>query len=183
MFCAKPCAGCWITGWARHGPGLPKSMEPVGSQPRNQASQSLFYTGRLCASPWRTSWGTADEEGPGSLLGWGSCLCERAEKREASEQCVGVEWRQRYEARKLRPHLFLKYFWALTLYLDFPGGSVVKNPSASAGDPGSIPGLGGSPGEGQGNPLHYYCLETLVDRGAWWATAHGVAKSQTRLSG
>ena len=59
---------------------------------------------------------------------------------------------------------------------------MVKNQSVSAGDPGSIPGLGRAPGEGPGNPLHYSCLETLVDRGAWWATAHGVAKSQTHLS-
>ena len=64
----------------------------------------------------------------------------------------------------------------------FPGGSVVKNPSASAGDTGSIPGLGRSPGRGNGNPLQYSCLENYMDRGAWWAAFHRVAKSQTRLS-
>ena len=46
---------------------------------------------------------------------------------------------------------------------------------------GSIPGLGKSPGEGNGNSLKYSCLENPMDRGAWWATVHGVAKSQTRL--
>ena len=51
-----------------------------------------------------------------------------------------------------------------------------------AGDLGSIPGLGRFPGEGNGYPLQYSCLENSMDRGAWWATAHGVAKSQTRLS-
>ena len=61
----------------------------------------------------------------------------------------------------------------------FPGGSVAKNPSASEGDAGSIPGLGRSPGEGNGNPLQYSCLENSMDRGAWWATVHGVTKSQT----
>ena len=62
-------------------------------------------------------------------------------------------------------------------------GSEGKEPTCSAGDPGSIPGSGGSSGEGNGNPLQYSCLENSMDRGAWWATVHGVAKSQTRLSG
>ena len=52
----------------------------------------------------------------------------------------------------------------------------------NVGDPGSIPGLGRSPGEGNGNPLQYSCLENPMDRGAWWAIVHGVTKSQTRLS-
>ena len=49
----------------------------------------------------------------------------------------------------------------------------------NAGDLGSIPGLGRSPGEGNGNPLQYSCLENPMDGGAWWTTVHGVAKSQT----
>ena len=68
---------------------------------------------------------------------------------------------------------------------DFPSGSVVKNPSANAGDrgdAGSIPGLGRSPGGEHGDPLHYFCLENLVDRGAWWTIVHGVAKNWTQLS-
>ena len=60
--------------------------------------------------------------------------------------------------------------------MGFPGGSVVKNPPANAGDMGLIPGPGGSPGEGNGNPLQYSCLEKPMDREAWWATIHGVAK-------
>ena len=59
---------------------------------------------------------------------------------------------------------------------------LVKNPSANAGDPGSIPGLGRSLGERNGHPLKYSCLENRMDKGAWWATVHGVAKSWTRLS-
>ena len=58
---------------------------------------------------------------------------------------------------------------------------VVKNLPANAGDLGSIPGLGRAPGEGNGNPLQYSCLENPMDRGAWWATVHGVTKSRTRL--
>ena len=60
--------------------------------------------------------------------------------------------------------------------------SVSKGSACSAGDLGSIPGLGRSPGEGNGNQLQYPCLESLMDRGAWWAAVHGVAKSRTRLS-
>ena len=66
--------------------------------------------------------------------------------------------------------------------MGFPGGSEVKASAGNAGVPGSIPGSGRSPGEGNGNPLQYSCLENPMDGGAWWATVHGVAKSQTRLS-
>ena len=64
----------------------------------------------------------------------------------------------------------------------FPGGSDGKASACNAGDPSSIPGSGRSPGKGNGNPLQYSCLENPMDRGAWWATVHGVAKSRTRLS-
>ena len=64
----------------------------------------------------------------------------------------------------------------------FAGGSDSEVSAHNAGDPGSIPGLGRSPGEGNGNPLQYSCLEHSMDGGAWWATVHRVAKSQTRLS-
>ena len=63
-----------------------------------------------------------------------------------------------------------------------PGGAVVKNPPADAGDTrdvASIPGVGRSLREGNGNPLWYSCLENPMDRGAWWATVYEVAKSQT----
>ena len=59
---------------------------------------------------------------------------------------------------------------------------MVKNLPVNAGEGGSIPGLGRSPGKGNGNPLQYSCLENPMDRGAWWATVCGVVKSQTQLS-
>ena len=65
--------------------------------------------------------------------------------------------------------------WAIGI----PGGSDNKESAYNAGDPGSIPGSGRSPGEGNGYPLQYSCLENPMDRGAWRATVHGVAKSQT----
>ena len=63
----------------------------------------------------------------------------------------------------------------------FPDGSAVWNPPADAGDPGSIPGSGRSLVGGNGNPLQYSWLKTPVDKGAWQATVHGLAKSQTQL--
>ena len=61
-----------------------------------------------------------------------------------------------------------------------PLAQAVKNlPAEITGDPGSIPGLGRSSGEGNGNPLQYSCLGNTVDRGAWWVTVRGVTKSQT----
>ena len=66
--------------------------------------------------------------------------------------------------------------------MGFPCGSVVKNLPANAGDTGSIPGLGRSPGEENCNPLQYSGWENPMDRGAWWATVHGVTNSWTGLS-
>ena len=61
--------------------------------------------------------------------------------------------------------------------MGFPGGSDGKEPACSAENTGLIPGSGRSPGEGNGNPLQYSCLENPMDRGAWQATVHRVAKS------
>ena len=61
----------------------------------------------------------------------------------------------------------------------FPGGSVIKSLPANAGYMGLIPGLGRSPGERNGNPVQHSCLDNPMDRGAWWATVHGVAESDT----
>ena len=64
--------------------------------------------------------------------------------------------------------------------MGFPGGSELKDLPTNAGDArntGSIPGSGRSPGGGNDNPSRYFCLKNSMDRGAWWATVHGVAKS------
>ena len=66
--------------------------------------------------------------------------------------------------------------------LGFPGGSDSKESACSAGDPGSIPRLGRSPGEGIGSPLQFTCLGNPMDSGAWWATDHGVTKDKTQLN-
>ena len=69
-----------------------------------------------------------------------------------------------------------------SLLLGFPGGSEVKASACNSGDLGSIPGLGKSLGEGNGNPLQYSCLKNSMDRGAWQTIVHGVEKTRTQLS-
>ena len=81
----------------------------------------------------------------------------------------------------LRYKGLMKWFYLQTSW-SFPGGSDSKESSYNAGYKGSIPGLGRSPGEGNGYLFQFSCLENLMDRGAWWAAVHGVAKSWTQLS-
>ena len=81
--------------------------------------------------------------------------------------------------------IFAAGLWNLVFIMliwGFPDGSEGKASACNAGDLGSIPGSGRSPGEGNGNLLQYPCLENLMDRGAWWAAVHRVTKSRTRLS-
>ena len=69
-------------------------------------------------------------------------------------------------------------FKIIYLFWGFPGRSEVKASASNAGDPGSIPGSGRPPGEGNGNPLQYSCLENPMDRGDWQATVHAVTESK-----
>ena len=66
--------------------------------------------------------------------------------------------------------------------MGFPGGTDGKESTCHVGNPSSIPGSGSSPGEGNGNPSQYSCLENSRDRGAWWATAHRVTESRAQLT-
>ena len=75
--------------------------------------------------------------------------------------------------------IYLEIVYCLNTWFGFPDS---KASTCNAGDLGLIPGLGRSPGEGNGNPLQYSCLENYMDRGAYRATAHGVTKSQTQPS-
>ena len=70
----------------------------------------------------------------------------------------------------------------LTSLRSFPGGSDGKESPCNTGNPCSVPGWGRSPGEGNGNPLQYSCLENSMDRGTWQGTVHGITKSWTQLS-
>ena len=89
----------------------------------------------------------------------------------------------RYLKGKVVGGQFVKDFENLQENLmGFPGGSDSKEFACNAGDPGSVLGSGRYPGKGNGCSLQDSCLENSMDRGAWWATVHGVAKSQTQLS-
>ena len=81
-------------------------------------------------------------------------------------------------SHEIKRHLFFER----KVMTNLPGGSEVKTSACNAGDLGSIPGLGRSPGEGNGNPLQYSCLESPMAGGACWATVYGVTKSWTQLS-
>ena len=76
----------------------------------------------------------------------------------------------------------VRHDWVTFTFLGFPGSSDGKASAYNVGDLGSISGSGRSPGEGNGNPLQYSCLENPMDQGVRWATVHGVTKSQTQLS-
>ena len=122
-------------------------------------------------------------------LGRGSCLHLLADVLVHSHE-HDRSWgsgRQVYFKEPQMEHTFRKQprhhrHLGLGPSLSFPSGSDGKESACNTGDPGSIPGLGRSPGEGNGNPLQYACLENPMDRRAWRATVHGVAKSQTQVS-
>ena len=78
--------------------------------------------------------------------------------------------------------LFHSFYGRVVFHVSFPGGSEGKESACSARDLGLIPESGRSPGEENGNPFQYSCLENPMNRGAWQATVHGVAQSQTQLS-
>ena len=106
---------------------------------------------------------------PGGLLSMGS-------------HRVGHDWSDLAAAAVSFIFVLPFHSFLLPSWWGFPGSSDGKASAYNAGDPGSVPGSGSSPGEGNGNPLQYSCLENPLERGAWWATVHGVAKSRTWLS-
>ena len=100
-------------------------------------------------------------------------LCKRKDSFVEEADSPGVKVDSCPKEQLPAPQVFLG---------DFPGGSDGKVSAYQTGDPGSVPGLGRSSGEGNGTPLQYSCLENPMDGRVWWVTVHGVARSQTRLS-
>ena len=94
---------------------------------------------------------------------------------------LNVQWRLKIFILKEKCRKSILFFFKLG-YSCFPGGSDSKESACNAGDLDSIPGLGRSPGEGNGYPLQYSYMDNPMDRGTWHAAVHGVTKSQTRLS-
>ena len=142
----------------RKSPDMPRSERGPSSREKSVDKKSPQHSARSRH---------LEEPGP-SRLGSGDIVC--------------VDERLTWQLYRL---LFVFVFWSelpnLQTTVGFLGGPVVKHLPASTGDRGSIPGSGRSPGEGNGDPLQCSCLGNPKDRGAWWATVHGVAKSRTRL--
>ena len=117
---------------------------------------------------------------------WAKSLCQNIDQLTCLERKIIIHKAHR-RGREVKfdgkvKGVILFFLISIMHKLVFPGGSEVKASACNAGDLGSIPGSGRSPGEGNGNPLQYSCLENPMDRGAWWATVHGVIKSWARLS-
>ena len=138
--------------------------------------------------PWRRSWQSppvflpGESHGQRSLAGYSPQACKESDATEAAFHTCTLQngsSPMSFSSKWLK--IFVAY-WKGLYHLGFPGGLEVKASTCNAGDLGSIPGSGRSPGEGNGNPLQYSCLENPMDGGAWWATVHGVTKSRTRLS-
>ena len=147
--------------WKRHGPGL---LQGASEGPQR------------C---WQLDCGS---------LNWLQTLTSRR-VREVCAICTLLVYssgllQQEANAYMMLIYLYNKYLFcnSMLLTIGFPGGSVVQNPPANTGNVDSIPGSGRSPGEGNGNPLQYSCLQNPMDRGAWQATVQGVAKSQSTPS-
>ena len=146
--------------------------------------------------PWRREWQPTPVFLPGKFYGQRSLVSYRAwgcKELDRTEQLtlplsgykrkllLKKQWDQQPSSQNMKMNTKWNFF-KVGAFWCFPGGSVVKNLPANARDAGSISGLGRSPGEGNGNPLQYSCLENPTGRGAWSATVHGVAKSRTWLS-
>ena len=121
-----------------------------------------------------------------STLAWKIPWMEEPDRLQSmGSQRVGYDWATSLHFHWLTDHYILWCIWWYMVYFWHPCGAVVENPFASAKDVrdvGSVPGLGRSPGAGNGNPLQYSCLDNFMDRGAWQAVVHGITKSQTWLS-
>ena len=104
---------------------------------------------------------------------WRDGMCPMCARVPAPVECK--------DCGRLRHTSSLFTIFSLLLYFGrgFPVGSDDKEAACNAGDLGLMPGLGRSPGGGHGHPFQYSCLENPMDRRTWWATVHGVAKSQT----
>ena len=114
-------------------------------------------------------------------------ICKNAQKSGDDDSLWQLRCERISGKREEKDYSYFDPFFVIFAYMyfhlwGFPGGSVVKHLYANAGDVGSIPDLGRSPEEGNGNPLQYSCLGNLMDRGSWWAIVHGVQKSWTQLS-
>ena len=105
-------------------------------------------------------------------------IYQETQTRQGSNWCLLISRKSHLQ----NPHLLISGTKVLLLVLGLPQGLSGKESNCNVGNTGPIPGLGRSSGIGNGNPLQYSCLENPMDRGAWWATVHGLQKSWTWLT-
>ena len=147
--------------------GDPSSIPGLGRSPKKEtATHSSVLAWRIL---WTEKTGGLQSLGSQRVgYNWSDLACMHGiYKGEKKRKIIKESWKCFHELNSFRP--------------GFPGGSEFKASACNAGDLGSIPELEGYPGEGNGYPLQYSCLENPLDRGAWRATVPGVTKSQTRL--
>ena len=131
------------------------------------------------SAPWRQPGG--QQELPGWRRGIGARAAVHCPGSWSSPSCSAGPLGPGVGSQVLLPSRRSTWVGTLPFHLGFPRSSVSKESACSAGDPGSIPGSGRSPGEGNSNPLQDSCLENPMNEGAWQAAVHRVTKSQTRL--
>ena len=163
---------------------------PKNSQENFSYPCSVCVCTHICV--WRQIWleshfvGVSDMAQTGELVVWSSegvmAIVWRPWPWEGKQRMKIKSGRMCEGSSNLQYYLFMHISWFPSPHhMGFPGGSDDKESACSAGDLGSIPGLGSPPKEGNGNPLQYSCPENSKERGAWRATVHGVTKSQIWL--
>ena len=153
-------------------------------------NSSTLATSREELTHWRRPWCWERlKAGEGDDRGWDGWMASPTHWIWVGVNSGSWWWTGRPGVLQSMGSQRVRHDWAAVLSwtedgctLGFPGGSDGKESACSAEEPGSIPGSGRSSGEGNSNPLQYCCLENSMDREAWWATVHGVAKSQTWLN-
>ena len=164
------------------------SSDKNGQQRRRTMSQMLLTVRHWGSDPWNMLWGNILAGYSGNPLGPFALSLSIEVRTNTFLYCLGKLFKQQ-DITKTSSSLVvhpLGHLWMSQLvpvsFLIWLMAQVVKKLSAMQETQVQFPGWGRSPGEGNGSPLQYSCLENIMDRGAWWATVHGVAKSQTRLS-
>ena len=153
-------------------------------------NSSTLATSREELTHWRRPWCWERlKAGEGDDRGWDGWMASPTHWIWVGVNSGSWWWTGRPGVLQSMGSQRVRHDWAAVLSwtedgctLGFPGGSDGKESACSAEEPGSIPGSGRSSGEGNSNPLQYCCLENSMDREAWWATVHGVAKCQTWLN-
>ena len=157
-----------VWGWVLSAP-----LILVLYHPQTEAEVGLVFKKLRNSSPSRQ---TLCVESPLNDQTWNLQIKQKLLIVTAYREALDKEFGSKKSVDGSEGTFLIFFFFSCWEVLGFPGGSVVKNPPANAGDKDLIPWLGTSPEEGNDNPLQYSCPGNPVDRGAWWTAVHGVTK-------